>query len=151
MTTQPPPAVPADPVAVRVQHLLVMAVLAGGWGLSLSRPGSAAVLPVVAAVLLAATVHPALSVPRLISLGVLAAARRPRPRLGAPDPTAHRLGRALAGVLLVAASLCAPVSPVAAWTLGWVVVTLALLEFTFDVSVGAVIHTRLRRAGLLRI
>jgi hypothetical protein len=142
---------PVDRTAARVQRVLVMAVLAGGWALSLSSPGFEVALPLVAAALLAATAHPALSVPRWISARVLPAARLARPWLTTEDPAPHRVGEAATGLVLVLASLCATAgAPVAAWTLGWAVIAVALVEFTFDVSVVVLVHSRLRRARLLR-
>jgi hypothetical protein len=142
---------PVDRTAARVQRVLVMALLAGGWALSLSSPGFEVALPLVAVVLLAATAHPSLSVPRWISARVLPAARLAGPWLTAEDPAPYRVGEAATGLVLVLASLCATVgSPVAAWTLGWAVIAVALVEFTFDVSVVVVVHARLRRARLLR-
>jgi hypothetical protein len=142
---------PVDRTAARVQRVLVMALLAGGWALSLSSPGFEVALPLVAAALLAATAHPALSVPRWISARVLPAARLARPWLTPEDPAPHRVGEAATGLVLVLASLCATAgAPVAAWTLGWAVIAVALVEFTFDVSVVVLVHSRLRRARLLR-
>jgi hypothetical protein len=143
---------PVDRTAARVQRVLVMAVLVGGWALSLSFPRFALALPVVAVVLLAATVHPALSLPRLISSRVLPATGLAGPWLTTEDPAPHRLGDAATGVVLVLASLCAILgAPVVAWTLGWAVIVASLVEFTFDVSLGVLIHSRLRRARVLRI
>ncbi len=142
---------PVDRTAARIQRVLVMALLAGGWALSLSSPAFALVLPLVAVALLAATAHPALSVPRRISAQVLPATRLAGPWLTTEDPAPHRLGEAATGLMLVLASFCAIVgAPVVAWTLAWAVITVALVEFTFDVSVVVVVHTRLRRARLLR-
>jgi hypothetical protein len=142
---------PVDRTAARVQRVLVMGLLAGGWALSLSSPGFEVALPLVAVALLAATAHPALSVPRWISARVLPATRLAGPWLSAEDPAPHRVGEAATGLVLVLASLCATVgAPVAAWTLGWAVIAVALVEFTFDVSVVVVVHARLRRARLLR-
>jgi hypothetical protein len=142
---------PVDRTAARVQRVLMMALLAGGWALSLSSPGFEVALPLVAVALLASTAHPALSVPRWISARVLPAARLARPWLTAEDPAPHRVGEAATGLVLVLASLCATVgAPVAAWAIGWAVIAVALVEFTFDVSVVVVVHARLRRARLLR-
>ncbi len=142
---------PVDRTAARIQRVLVMGLLAGGWALSLSSPAFELALPLVAVVLLAATAHPALSVPRRISAQVLPATRLAGPWLTAEDPAPHRLGEAATGLVLVLASLCAIVgAPVVAWTLAWAVITVALVEFTFDVSVVVVVHTRLRRARPLR-
>jgi hypothetical protein len=143
---------PVDRTANRIQRVLVMAFLVGGWALGLSSPRLWLALPLVAVALLAASVHPALSVARLISARVLPAIRLAGPWYTAEDPAPHRLGEAVTGAVLVLASLCAALgAPVAAWTLGWAVIALSLVEFTFDVSLGAVLHGRLRRAGLLRV
>jgi hypothetical protein len=131
---------PVDRTAARIQRALVMVVLAGGWALARSHPRFDLALPVVAAVVLAATVHPALSLPRLISARVLPALRLAGPSLSTEDPAPHRLGDAVTGLLLVPASLLAVLGvPVAAWALGWVVIAAALVEFTFDVSLVALL------------
>lgn len=143
---------PVDRTALRVERVMVMAVLAAGWALALSSPRFGLALPLVAAALLAASAHPALSLPRLISARLLPATRLAGPWLTTEDPAPHRISQAVTGLVLVLASLCAVVgAPVAAWTLGWAVIGVTLVEFTFDVSLGALVHGRLRRAGLLRI
>jgi len=153
VATEAAPAGPADRTADRLERVLVMGALTGGWALALSNPRFGAVLPGVALMLLAAAVHPALSLPRLlgrvarVGLGV----GLPPPRLRASDPAPQRLGRGLTGALLVVAALCATVSPVAAWALGWVVIALALVEFTVDTPIGVMVHTRVRRRDHLRI
>jgi len=49
-----------------------------------------------------------------------------------------------AGSLLALAGLY-----VAAWTLGWIVIALAFLNFAFDVCVGCIMYAQLVRAGVL--
>jgi Na+/proline symporter len=143
---------PVDRTAVRIQRVLVMAVLVGGWALSLSFPRFILALPLMAVVLLAATVHPSLSLPRLISARLLPATRLAGPWLTTEDPAPHRLGDAVMGLVLVLASLCAILgAPFAAWAIGWAVIVVSLVEFTFDVSLGALVHSRLRRTRVLRI
>jgi hypothetical protein len=144
---------PVDRTAVRIQRVLVMAVLVGGWALSLSSfPRFILALPLMAVVLLAATVHPSLSLPRLISARLLPATRLAGPWLTTEDPAPHRLGDAVMGLVLVLASLCAILgAPFAAWAIGWAVIVVSLVEFTFDVSLGALVHSRLRRTRVLRI
>jgi hypothetical protein len=129
---------PVDRTAARVQRALVMVALGGGWALARSHPRFDLVLPAVAAVVLAATLHPVLSLPRLISVRLLPALRLGGPSPSTGDPAPHRLGDAATGLLLVPASLLAALGvPAAAWTLGWVVIAVALVEFTFDVSIVA--------------
>jgi hypothetical protein len=143
---------PVDRTAARIQRVLVMTVLVAGWALSLSFPRFTLALPLVAVVLLAATIHPSLSVPRLISARVLPATRLAGPWLTTEDPAPHRLGDAATGVVLVLASLCAILGAVvAAWSIGWAVIVVSLVEFTFDVSLGVLVHSRLRRTRVLRI
>lgn len=145
-------AVPVDRTANRVERVLVMALLVGGWALGLSSPRFELALLLVAVLLLAASAHPALSLARLISARVLPAARIGGPWYTAEDPAPHRLGEAVAGGGLMVAALCAVLgAPVAAWAIGWAVITVTLIEFTFDVSLGALVHGRLRRGGLLRV
>jgi hypothetical protein len=127
---------PVDRTAARIQRALVMVTLGGGWALARSQPRFGLALPVVAVVVLAATLHPALSLPRLVSARLLPAVGLPGPSLSTEDPAPHRLGDAATGLLLVPASILAVLGvPVAAWGLGWVVIAVALVEFTFDVSI----------------
>ena len=131
---------PVDRTAARVQRALVMVVLAGGWALARSYPRFDLVLPAMAVVLLAATVHPALSLPRLISGRLLPLLRLGGPSLRSEDPAPHRLGDVVTGLLLVPASLLAVLGvPPAAWSLGWAVIVVALVEFTFDISLVALL------------
>jgi hypothetical protein len=145
----PPPVV--DRGALRVQRVLVMGVLAIGWAISLSRPGAEVALPIVTLVLLAAALAPARSMTQA------AGGRGPAPvsasgrSAASAESAAVRAGLLLDAALLVAASLCALAgAPVAAWTLGWAVVVLTLLEFTFEVSLGVVALGWLRGLGLVR-
>ena len=83
---------------------------------------------------------------------MLPATRLAGPWLTTEDPAPHRLGDAVTGVVLVLASLCGILgTPVAAWSIGWVVIVVSLVEFTFDVSLGVLVHSRLRRTRVLRI
>jgi len=117
-----------------------MVVLAGGWALARSYPRFDLVLPAMAVVLLAATVHPALSLPRLISGRLLPLLRLGGPSLRSEDPAPRRLGDVATGLLLVPASLLAVLGvPPAAWSLGWAVIVVALVEFTFDISLVALL------------
>ncbi len=95
------PAVPVDRTANRVERLLVMALLVGGWALGLSSPGFGLALPLVAVLLLAAGAHPALSLARLISERVLPAARIGGPWFTTEDPAPQRLAEAVAGGVLL--------------------------------------------------
>jgi hypothetical protein len=53
------------------------------------------------------------------------------------------------GIFLVAASIAAVLGHLtAAWTLGWVVIALAFLNFAFDVCVGCIVYAQLVRVGL---
>ncbi|HEX6493779.1 MAG TPA: DUF4395 family protein [Candidatus Dormibacteraeota bacterium] len=134
------PPHPVDRTAARIQRGLVMVVLGVGWALARSHPGFDLVLPAVGAVLLAASAYPVLSLPRLISGRLLPALHLPGPSLGSEDPAPHRLGDAAIGLLLVPASLLAAVGvEPGAWAIGWVVIAVALVEFTFDVSLVALL------------
>ncbi|HEX3604305.1 MAG TPA: DUF4395 family protein [Candidatus Dormibacteraeota bacterium] len=144
-------AVPVDRTAARIQRVLVMAILGGGWGLSLSDRRFAAALPLAALALLVAAAQPALSLPRLISARVLTATGLAGPWYTAEDPAPHRLGEAAAGVVLAAASVLALAGVTAvAWGLAWAVVLVSLVEFTFDTPAGAMLGSRRRRARPLR-
>ena len=133
-------ATPVDRTAARIQRALVMAVLAPGWALARSHPRFDQVLPAVALLLLAAGVHPALSLPRLISGRLLPALHLRGPSLSGEDPAPRRAGDVASGLLLGVASLLAHlgIEP-AAWALGWTVIVVALVEFTFDNSLVALL------------
>ena len=131
---------PVDRTAARIQRALVMVVLALGWAAARSHHRFDLVLPAIAVILLAAGVHPALSLPRLISGRLLPAVHLPGPSLSGEDPSPRRLGDVATGLLLIPASLLALLGDApAGWALGWVVIVVALVEFTFDVSLGALL------------
>jgi len=55
-------------------------------------------------------------------------------------------------VFLVAASIAAALGHLtAAWTLGWIVIALAVLNFAFDICVGCIVYAQLVRVGLFPI
>jgi Domain of unknown function (DUF4395) len=144
-----PPASTAAPLtparagggtALQVQQVLVMSVLVVGWAVALSRPGAEVVLPVLAVVLAAAALAPRLSLPRLLATRLVAPLTQGVTTAAPGDAAATRLDLLLDTVLLAAASLCVLAgTPVAAWTLAWVVIGLTLLEFTFDISAGGLV------------
>jgi hypothetical protein len=48
-----------------------------------------------------------------------------------------------------AATICAAIGQLAvAWTLGWIVIALAFLNFAFDICVGCIVYAQLVRVGL---
>jgi Domain of unknown function (DUF4395) len=137
------PATSGGGTVLQVQQVLVMAVLVIGWAIALSRPGAELVIPALALVLVAATLSPRLSLPRLLAERVVAPLTRGAQTGAAPDDAADRLDLLLDTGLLVAASLCVLAGAIAAaWTLAWVVIGLTLLEFTFDISAGGLLRRR---------
>jgi hypothetical protein len=66
------------------------------------------------------------------------------------DPAPHRFAQLVGGVFLAAGSVLAAAGLLtAAWTLGWIVVALAFLNFAFDICVGCIMYAQLVRIGLL--
>jgi hypothetical protein len=56
------------------------------------------------------------------------------------------------GTFLVAASLAAVLGHLTvAWTLGWIVIALAFLNFAFDICVGCIVYAQLVRIGLFPV
>lgn len=127
-----------------------MAGILAGYFLGLSHAPAIIVLPVLAAMMLAAVASPSLNVPRLLYLHVLRPAKLVKPRVAVEDPAPHRFAQLVGGVFLLAASLCALAGAlVAAWTLAWIVLALAFLNFAFDICVGCIMYAQLVKMGVL--
>lgn len=142
--------VPFDRSVLKVNQVILMAGLLIGWAVSLARPLAWIALPIFAVMMLHGAAVPSQSLPRRLYLGLLKPRGLVRPRVAVEDPAPHRFAQLVGGIFLAAASLLAiPGLYVAAWTLGWIVVALAFLNFAFDVCVGCIMYAQLVRAGLL--
>jgi hypothetical protein len=143
-------AVPFDRSVLKVNQVILMAGLIAGYLVSLANPLGSVALPVFALMMLHGAAVPAQSLPRLLYLRVLKPRALVRPRVVVEDPAPHRFAQLVGGVFLVAGSLLALAGAgVAAWTLGWIVVALAFLNFAFDVCAGCIMYAQLVRIGLL--
>jgi len=123
-----------------------------GWVIALSVPLAAIALPLLAAMLLGSALSPATSLPRALYVGVLKPRRLVRPRVRMEDPAPHRFAQLVGGIFLVAASAAAVLGHITvAWSLGWIVIGLAFLNFAFDICVGCIVYAQLVRVGLFPI
>jgi Domain of unknown function (DUF4395) len=143
-------AVPFDRSVLKVNQVILMAGLVIGYLVSLARPQAEVALPLFAAMMLHGAGVPAQSLPRLLYLKVLKPRGLVRPRVMVEDPAPHRFAQLVGGIFLLAGSLLALAGLyVAAWTLGWIVVALAFLNFAFDICVGCIMYAQLVRIGVL--
>ena len=143
-------AVPFDRSVLKVNQVILMAGLIAGYAVSLAKPLAAVALPLFAAMMLHGAAVPARSLPRVLYLKVLKPRGLVRPRVVVEDAAPHRFAQLVGGVFLAAASLLALAGlGVAAWTLGWIVVGLAFLNFAFDLCVGCIMYAQLVRVGVL--
>lgn len=142
--------VPFDRSVLKVNQVILMAGLIAGYAVSLARPLASIALPLFALMMLHGTAVPSQSLPRVLYLRLLKPRGLVRPRVVVEDPAPHRFAQLVGGVFLAAASVLALAGLLtAAWTLGWIVVALAFLNFAFDVCVGCIMYAQLVRAGLL--
>ncbi|HZS14462.1 MAG TPA: DUF4395 family protein [Candidatus Dormibacteraeota bacterium] len=143
-------AIPFDRSVLKVNQVILMAGLLAGYAFSLARPLASVALPVFALMMLHGAAVPSQSLPRVLYLRLLKPRGLVRPRVAVEDPAPHRFAQLVGGVFLAAGSLLALAGAyAAAWTLGWVVVALAFLNFAFDVCVGCIMYAQLVRVGLL--
>ena len=143
-------AVPFDRSVLKVNQVILMAGLVAGWAVALARPLASVALPVFAVMMLHGAAAPARSLPRLVYLKLLKPRGLVRPRIAVEDPTPHRFAQLVGGVFLAAGSILALAGlDTAAWTLGWIVIALAALNFAFDVCVGCIMYAQLVRIGVL--
>jgi hypothetical protein len=143
-------AVPFDRSVLKVTQVMLMAGLVAGYLVSLARPLASIALPLFAVMMLHGAAVPPQSLPRVLYLRVLKPRGLVRPRVAVEDPAPHRFAQLVGGVFLAAGSLLALAGLyVAAWTLGWIVIALAFLNFGFDVCVGCIVYAQLVRVGLL--
>jgi Domain of unknown function (DUF4395) len=138
-----------DRGALKVGQVILIVGLIVAWLVALARPAAAIALPVFALMLLGGALSPATSLPRAIYVGVLKPRGLVRPRVRVEDPAPHRFAQLLGGMFLAAASVAALAGLLtAAWTLGWIVIALAFLNFAFDLCVGCIVYAQLVRVGL---
>lgn len=145
-------SVPFDRSALKVGQVILIVGLLIAWVIALSLPAAAIALPILAAMMLGSALSPATSLPRALYAGVLKPRRLVRPRVRMEDPAPHRFAQLVGGVFLVAASLAALLGHLTiAWSLAWIVIGLAFLNFAFDVCVGCIVYAQLVRVGLFPI
>lgn len=144
--------VPFDRSALKVGQVILIAGLVTAWVIALSVPLAAIALPLLAAMLLGSALSPATSLPRALYVGALKPRRLVRPRVRMEDPAPHRFAQLVGGIFLVAASAAAVLGHITvAWSLGWIVIGLAFLNFAFDICVGCIVYAQLVRVGLFPI
>jgi hypothetical protein len=144
--------VPFDRSALKVGQVLLIGGLVVSWLIGLARPLAAIALPIFTLMLLGSALSVATSLPRALYVRVLKPRGLVRPRVRIEDPAPHRFAQLVGGVFLLAASVAAAVGQLTvAWTLGWVVIALAFLNFAFDICVGCIVYAQLVRVGLFPI
>jgi hypothetical protein len=144
--------VPFDRSALKVGQVILIVGLVTAWVIALSVPLAAIALPLLAAMLLGSALSPTTSLPRALYVGVLKPRRLVRPRVRMEDPAPHRFAQLVGGIFLVAASAAAVLGHITvAWSLGWIVIGLAFLNFAFDICVGCIVYAQLVRVGLFPI
>ena len=143
-------AVPFDRSVLKVNQVILMAGLVAGWLVSLATPFGEIALPVFALMMLHGAATPPRSLPRQLYLRWLKPRGLVEPRVVMEDPAPHRFAQLVGGVFLAAGSLLAVLTlATGAWTLGWIVVALAFLNFAFDICVGCIMYAQLVRIGIL--
>jgi hypothetical protein len=141
--------VPFDRSALKVGQVILIGGLVVAWLVTLARPAATVALPVFALMLLGGALSPATSLPRAVYLGVLKPRGLVRPRIRFEDPAPHRFAQLVGGIFLAAASVAALAGNLTvAWTLGWIVIALAFLNFAFDICVGCIVYAQMVRVGL---
>ncbi len=129
--------------------MLLIGGLVIAWTVALVQPAAAVALPLFALMLLGGALSPSTSLPRLLYAAVLKPRGLVRPRVRVEDPAPHRFAQLVGGTFLVAASVAAVLGHATiAWTLGWIVIALAFLNFAFDICVGCIVYAQLVRVGL---
>ena len=142
--------VPFDRSVLKVNQVILMAGLIIGYAVSLARPLAVVALPVFAAMMLHGAAVPSQSLPRLLYLKVLKPRGLVRPRVVVEDPAPHRFAQLVGGIFLATGSVLALAGlTLGAWTLGWIVIALAFLNFAFDICVGCIMYAQLVRVGVL--
>ncbi|MHB8719081.1 MAG: DUF4395 family protein [Candidatus Dormibacteria bacterium] len=140
---------PFDRSVLKVGQVILIVGLVVSWLLALAGPPAALALPLLALMMLGAAAGPATSLPRRLCVGFLEPRGLVRPRVRVEDAAPHRFAQLVGGVFLTAASLAALLGAATlAWTLAWIVVALAFLNFAFDICVGCIVYAWLVRAGV---
>lgn len=143
-------AIPFDRSVLKVNQTILMVGIVAGYLVGLAHKQAAIVLPVLALMMLAGVLSPQVNVPRLLYLHALKPWGVVKPRVVEEDPAPHRFAQLVGGIFLVGASIAALAGAlVAAWVLGWIVVLLAFLNFTFNICVGCIMYAQLVRLGVL--
>ena len=141
--------VPFDRSPLKVGQVILITGLVVAWVVALAKPLAAVALPVFAVMLLGGALSPATSLPRTLYVHWLEPRGLVRRRVRSEDPAPHRFAQLVGGIFLLTASIAAAVGQLAvAWTLGWIVVALAFLNFAFDLCVGCIVYAQLVRTGL---
>ncbi|HEY7927182.1 MAG TPA: DUF4395 domain-containing protein [Candidatus Dormibacteraeota bacterium] len=141
-----------DRSALKVGQVILIGGLVVGWLVALAQPTAAVALPIFAVMLLGGALSQSTSLPRALYVGVLKPRGLVRPRVRVEDPAPHRFAQLVGGIFLVAASITAFAGHLTvAWTLGWIVIALALLNFALDICVGCIVYAQLVRVGLFPI
>jgi hypothetical protein len=141
--------VPFDRSPLKVGQVMLITGLVVAWAVALVRPLAAVALPVFALMLLGGALSPSTSLPRAIYARWLKPRGLVRPRVRTEDPAPHRFAQLVGGTFLVGATVAAVAGGAGvAWTLAWIVVALASLNFAFDICVGCIVYAQLVRTGL---
>jgi len=141
--------VPFDRSVLKVNQVMLMTGLIAGYLVSLARPLAAIALPLFALMMLHGAAAPPQSLPRVLYLRLLKPRGLVRPRVVVEDPAPHRFAQLVGGIFLAAGSLAALAgATVVGWTLGWIVIALAFLNFAFDICVGCIMYAQLVRLGV---
>jgi Domain of unknown function (DUF4395) len=144
--------VPFDRTPLKVGQVILITGLVIGWLVALAQPVAAVALPVFALMLLGSALSPSTSLPRALYVGLLRPRGLVRARVHVEDPAPHRFAQLVGGTFLVAATAAAVAGHVTvAWTLGWIVIALAFLNFAFDICVGCIVYAQLVRIGLFPV
>lgn len=141
-----------DRSPLKVGQVLLISGLLIAWAVAIAHPAAAVAFPVFALMLLGGALSPATSLPRWLYVNLLKPRGLVRPRVRAEDPAPHRFAQLVGGTFLVAASLASVLGHLTvAWTLGWIVIALAFLNFAFDICVGCIVYAQLVRIGLFPV
>ena len=140
---------PFDRSVLKVGQVILITGLVVSWAIALAGPPAAVALPLLALMMLGGAAGPSTSLPRALYAGFLKPRGLVRPRIHHEDAAPHRFAQLVGGIFLVAASVAAVLgAAVVAWTLAWIVVALAILNFAFDICVGCIVYAWLVRAGV---
>lgn len=144
------PAAPFDRSILKVGQVMLISGLLAAYLVALVRPAAAVALPLFGLMLLGGAASPATNLPRLVYLRVLRPRGVVRPRVSHEDAAPHRFAQLIGGTFLAAATVAAALGQLTvAWTLGWVVIALAFLNFAVDLCVGCIAYAWLVRARVL--